>query len=98
MSETTENEPKYKLYETSTKHHLKSLLVKKLRDSGWTNNVKKRCGEIIKAEGADKIKISQLEDAVLSYGREMLPEEVKIELLQQISDSLDSIISSKEKT
>ncbi|CAG8662024.1 4918_t:CDS:2, partial [Diversispora eburnea] len=74
---------------------LKSLLVKKLRDSGWTNNVKKRCGEIIKAEGADKIKISQLEDAVLSY--EMLPEEVKIELLQQISDSLDSIISSKEK-
>ncbi|CAG8521359.1 10320_t:CDS:2 [Gigaspora rosea] len=77
------------ILETNAKNRLKNLLFKKLSDSGWKSKVKKRCAEIIRTKGVNNIKFDQLEDEVLAYGREIIPEDVKIELLQQISDLLD---------
>ncbi|CAG8582269.1 9165_t:CDS:2 [Dentiscutata heterogama] len=77
------------ILETNAKNRLKNLLFKRLSDSGWKNRLKKRCTEIIRTKGVNNIKLDQLEDEVLAYGREIIPEDVKIELLQQISDLLD---------
>ncbi|CAG8557455.1 18680_t:CDS:2 [Dentiscutata erythropus] len=75
------------ILETNAKNRLKNLLFKRLSDSGWKNRVKKRCTENIRTKGVNNIKLDQLEDEVLAY--EIIPEDVKIELLQQISDLLD---------
>ncbi|CAG8474930.1 1935_t:CDS:2 [Acaulospora morrowiae] len=89
---------KNNILDSQTKKRLKNLLTNRLRDSGWTNSVRKRCTELVNAEEKDKTKLGYLMDNLLPYGRENIPEDVKIELLQQISDLLDSNIPSIEET
>ncbi|CAG8813484.1 34411_t:CDS:2, partial [Racocetra persica] len=50
------------ILETNAKNRLKNILFKRLCDSGWKSRVKKRCVEIIRTEGANNIKLDQLED------------------------------------
>lgn len=91
------SELKSRILETQERNKLKRLLTKRLRDCGWKDKIKKRCVDKIRTEGVEHIKLDQLEEYVLKHGREAVPDDVKVEMLQQISSYLDKHVSQLEK-
>ncbi|RIA92611.1 transcription factor e(y)2-domain-containing protein [Glomus cerebriforme] len=90
------NEFKSRFLETQDRNRLKRLLAKRLRDCGWKDKIKKRCVDKIRTEGVENIKLDQLEESILTHGREAVPDDVKVEILQQISSFLDKHISQPQ--
>jgi enhancer of yellow 2 transcription factor len=70
-----------KLEETGEKARLEEYLRQRLIESGWKENLKKHCLEIIKSKGLERINLEELVEELLPKGRSLVPTQVKEDLL-----------------
>jgi len=79
-----------KLVDTGEKERLKELLRNKLVESGWRDKLKEICKEKIRNKGLEKITVDELVQEITPEGRQMVPDEIKADLLQRIRKFLQS--------
>eukprot|EP00469_Lotharella_globosa_P004636 CAMPEP_0167803086 /NCGR_PEP_ID=MMETSP0111_2-20121227/19564_1 /TAXON_ID=91324 /ORGANISM="Lotharella globosa, Strain CCCM811" /LENGTH=99 /DNA_ID=CAMNT_0007699363 /DNA_START=14 /DNA_END=310 /DNA_ORIENTATION=+ len=77
-----------KLVESGEKEKLIDLLRKRLIESGWRDQLKKHCQEIIKAKGTEKITIEDLVKDIMPRGKATVPEKVKEEIMEKLAKFL----------
>ncbi|XP_041454624.1 transcription and mRNA export factor ENY2-like [Lytechinus pictus] len=73
-----------KLVETGEKERLKELLRNKLIESGWRDELKAHCKEVVRRKGLEHVTVDDLVAEITPKGRELVPDEVKRELLHRI--------------
>lgn len=78
------------MIETGEKERLKELLRQKLIESGWRDDLKEFCKEVIRNKGLEKITVDELVAEITPRGRATVPDEVKTELLQNIRKFLQA--------
>ena len=79
-----------KLVDTGEKERLKELLRNKLVESGWRDKLKEICKEKIRNKGLEKITVDELVQEITPEGRQIVPDEIKADLLQRIRKFLQS--------
>ena len=78
-----------KLEESGDKEKLEEYLRQKLIESGWKDELKKKCITIIRDKGLDKINLEELVTELLPHGRSLVRQEIKEDLLNQIKGKLE---------
>merc|ERR1712111_190408 len=78
-----------KLVETGYREELKKKLVEKLEESGWKDQVKGVCKDVVKERGLDRITVEDLVQEVAPKGSQLVPEEIRKELLRDIKKFLE---------
>jgi enhancer of yellow 2 transcription factor len=73
-----------KLIESGERERLKDLLRTRLTDSGWREQLKAHCKEIVRQKGLENITVDDLVLEVTPYARSIVPDDVKKELLTRI--------------
>ena len=61
-----------KLEESGDKEKLEEYLRQKLIESGWKDELKKKCITIIRDKGLDKINLEELVTELLPHGRSLV--------------------------
>jgi len=79
-----------KLEETGEKARLEEFLRQRLIESGWRDDLKRHCLEIIRAKGLERINLEDLVEELLPKGRSLVPTQVKEDLLGQIKVFLEN--------
>ena len=69
---------------------LKEILRERLIESGWFDDLKAHCKEVIKNKGLEKITVEQLVDEITPHGRATVSEEIKADLLGRIRTFLQT--------
>ncbi|KAL3145757.1 hypothetical protein ABBQ38_015137 [Trebouxia sp. C0009 RCD-2024] len=83
-----EEDIRLKLIQSGTEQRLKDLLVQRLLEAGWTDNVRERMRDAYTARKQSG-QVPQPEDLVKevrSFGRSTVPDIVKAELLAELRD------------
>ena len=75
-----------KLTSSGELDRLKELLDQRLRDSGWRDELKKKCRQLIQEKGLEETSVDDLVAEITPYGRATVPDEVKEELLNSIRE------------
>ena len=78
-----------KLEESGDKEKLEEYLRQKLIESGWKDELKKKCITIIRNKGLDKINLEELVTELLPHGRSLVRQEIKEDLLNKIKGKLE---------
>ncbi|XP_022082221.1 transcription and mRNA export factor ENY2-like [Acanthaster planci] len=73
-----------KLIETGEKERLKELLRNRLIECGWRDQLKAHCKDVVRKKGLDQVTVDDLVAELTPKGRELVPDDVKKELLQRI--------------
>ncbi|KAG8187805.1 hypothetical protein JTE90_025843 [Oedothorax gibbosus] len=82
-------ENKKSLIESNDIERLKDLLRSRLSESGWKEEMKAVCRDIIREKGVENVTVDSLVKEMTPKGRELVPDSVKRELLQRIRSHLD---------
>mmetsp|Transcript_14219 Transcript_14219/g.17035 ORF Transcript_14219/g.17035 Transcript_14219/m.17035 type:complete len:108 (-) Transcript_14219:99-422(-) len=77
-----------KLVQEGEKEKILDLLRKRLIESGWRDQLKKHCSEIIRNKGQDKITIDDLAKEIMPMGKAKIPQKVKEEMLERLQKFL----------
>eukprot|EP00090_Calanus_glacialis_P009028 TRINITY_DN17363_c0_g1_i2.p2 TRINITY_DN17363_c0_g1~~TRINITY_DN17363_c0_g1_i2.p2 ORF type:complete len:103 (-),score=53.95 TRINITY_DN17363_c0_g1_i2:69-377(-) len=77
------------LVETGKREELKEKLMERLEESGWKDQVKMACRDVVKERGLDRITVEDLVQDIAPRGSQMVPEEVRKELLRDIKRFLE---------
>merc|ERR1711865_624885 len=72
------------LEESGEKSALKELLKSELLQSGWRDELKTHCAEVIRTKGLDDISLEMLVEEITPHARETVPDNVKNKLLRRI--------------
>ncbi|XP_042050055.1 transcription and mRNA export factor ENY2-like [Salvia splendens] len=72
------------------KERLKELLVERLVECGWKDEMKALCREFARKKGRDTITVHELVKVITPKGRAFVPDSVKAEMLQRIRSFLTS--------
>lgn len=64
-------------------------LVRRLEESGWKDQVKAVCKEVVKERGLDRITVEELVQEVAPRGSQMVPDDIRKELLKDIKKFLE---------
>ena len=64
-------------------------LVEKLEESGWKDQVKMCCKDVVKERGLEKITVEDLVQEVAPKGSRLVPDEVRNDLLIDIKKFLE---------
>merc|ERR1712198_459119 len=75
------------LVESGKREELKNMLAEKLEECGWKDQVKMACRDAVKEKGLDRITVEDLE--VAPQGSQLVPDDVKKELLREIRTFLE---------
>ncbi|GIX80204.1 transcription and mRNA export factor ENY2 [Caerostris darwini] len=70
--------------ESAEEERLKELLRTRLSESGWKEEMKAVCRDIIRDRGVENVTIEGLVKEMTPKARELVPDSVKRELLQKI--------------
>ena len=73
-----------KLNENFERDRLMELLRTRLKECGWRDTLTQECKDIIKEKGLDKVTVDDLVTEITPKARELVPDEVKRELLDRI--------------
>mmetsp|Transcript_57323 Transcript_57323/g.91256 ORF Transcript_57323/g.91256 Transcript_57323/m.91256 type:complete len:112 (+) Transcript_57323:37-372(+) len=79
-----------KLQESGEREKLKELLRVRLVESGWRDQLKRKCKQVIENKGLEKITVQQLVDEITPYARSTIPENIKAELLSHLREFIQS--------
>lgn len=79
-----------RLEETGEKARLEEYLKQRLIESGWRDELKKHCLDIIKQKGLERINLEDLVEELLPKGRSLVSTQVKEDLLGQIKQFLEN--------
>ncbi|GBM02303.1 Transcription and mRNA export factor ENY2 [Araneus ventricosus] len=82
-------ENKKNIIDSNDIERLKELLRTRLLESGWKEEMKAVCRDIIREKGVENVTIDSLVKEMTPKGRELVPDSVKRELLQRIRSHLD---------
>ena len=77
-----------KLVENGEKERLKVLLRNRLMEAGFNDEIMSYCKKTIKTNGIEKVDLETLINEITPKAREIVPDEVKIELLSKIKEIL----------
>lgn len=77
-----------KLVENGEKERLKELLRNRLMEAGFNDEIMSYCKKTIKTNGIEKVDLETLINEITPKAREIVPDEVKIELLSKIKEIL----------
>jgi len=72
------------LTESGEKDRLKEYIRNRLIESGWYEDLKEQCKDIIRKKGVDHITVDELVSEITPYGRASVPSEIKAETLAKI--------------
>lgn len=78
-----------KLVDTGYREVLKKKLVERLEESGWKDQVRMACKDVVKERGLDKITVEDLVQEVAPKGSQMVPDDIRKELLKDIKKFLE---------
>lgn len=83
-----EEDIRLRLVQSGTEQRLKDLLVQRLLEAGWTDNVRERMREAYTAKKrqGQEPQPDDLVKEVRSFGRSTVPDAVKAELLAELRD------------
>ncbi|XP_055952153.1 transcription and mRNA export factor ENY2-like [Argiope bruennichi] len=84
-------ENKKNIIDSNDIERLKELLRTRLLESGWKEEMKAVCRDIIREKGVENVTIDTLVREMTPKGRELVPDSVKRELLQRIRSHLDVV-------
>jgi hypothetical protein len=73
-----------KLRESGEEQRLEEYLRHKLIDSGWKDELKNHCKEMIRKKGLEKVTVEELVEELTIKGRNTVPMKVKEDLLARI--------------
>ncbi|XP_042908888.1 transcription and mRNA export factor ENY2-1 [Parasteatoda tepidariorum] len=73
--------------EPSDVEKLKELLKTRLTESGWRDEMKAVCRDIIREKGVENVTVESLVKEMTPKGRELVSDSIKRELLQKIRGS-----------
>merc|ERR1711953_379603 len=73
-----------RLIESGERERLKELLRTLLIECGWREQLKQHCKQVVKARGLEHLTVDDLVAEITPKGRELVPDQVKKELLQRI--------------
>jgi len=79
-----------RLVETGEKERLRDLLRTRLTECGWRDQLKAHAKEVVKQKGLEQVTVEELVQEITPKGRALVPDSVKIELLQRIRNFLAS--------
>merc|ERR1711874_313360 len=77
------------LVESGKREELKVMLAERLEESGWKDQVKMACRDVVKEKGLDRITVEDLVQEVAPQGSQLVPDDVKKELLREIRTFLE---------
>lgn len=80
-----------KLVENGEKERLKELLRNRLMEAGFNDEIMSYCKKTIKTNGIEKVDLETLINEITPKAREIVPDEVKIELLSKIKEILTKV-------
>lgn len=72
------------LIESGEKDRLKEMLRNKLIECGWRDQLKAYCKEVVRRKGLKHVTVDDLVAEITPKGRELVPDDVKKELLHRI--------------
>jgi enhancer of yellow 2 transcription factor len=75
-----------RLNQTGKKAELKAMLEQMLTTSGWQNDLKTKCKEIVEDKGLERVTVDSLVEEITPYARSTVPHEVKQELLLRLKE------------
>ncbi|KAL7747131.1 Transcription and mRNA export factor eny2 [Sorochytrium milnesiophthora] len=78
-----------RLAETGEKERLKATLLLKLDECGWRDKVRKIVEAQILSKGVENVSVDGLLQSVLPDAQAAVPENVRRELMKDLSDWLD---------
>ena len=73
-----------RLIESGERERLKELLRNRLVECGWRDQVKTHCKDIVKQRGLENVTVDDLVTEVTPKARQLVPDNVKKELLTRI--------------
>merc|ERR1712002_540715 len=65
------------LVESGKREELKLMLVERLEESGWKDQVKTACRDVVKEKGVDRITVEELVQEVAPRGSQLVPDDIK---------------------
>ncbi|GFW04261.1 transcription and mRNA export factor ENY2 [Trichonephila clavipes] len=77
------------MIESNDIEKFKELLRTRLSESGWKEEMKAVCRDIIREKGIENVSVESLVKEMTPKGRALVPDSVKRELLQRIRSHLD---------
>lgn len=78
-----------KLIRSGEKDRLKEYLRLRLVECGWRDEMKKKCKDLIKQKGLDRITVDELVQDMTPRGRATVPDAVKKEVMTRIRKFID---------
>uniref|UniRef100_A0A915CEH0 Transcription and mRNA export factor ENY2 n=3 Tax=Ascarididae TaxID=6250 RepID=A0A915CEH0_PARUN len=63
---------------------MKELLLQRLRETGWVEEVENMCRNVIQTKGIEQVTLEEVVAEVKGQARRAVPDEVKRELMQNI--------------
>ncbi|GAB5373532.1 hypothetical protein AAMO2058_001760500 [Amorphochlora amoebiformis] len=76
------------LIDSGEKDRIKEILRKKLVDAGWFEKLHAKCQDILKTKGQEKLTIHDLVKEIVPQGKQLVPEELKKEVIQKLEKFL----------
>uniref|UniRef100_A0A915EED0 Transcription and mRNA export factor ENY2 n=1 Tax=Ditylenchus dipsaci TaxID=166011 RepID=A0A915EED0_9BILA len=68
------------------RQRLQEIMVKRLKESGWTSKIEIMCKDAIEKKGLEHMNLEDLIAEVRDPARKLVPDEVKKELMQHIQE------------
>mmetsp|Transcript_17420 Transcript_17420/g.19845 ORF Transcript_17420/g.19845 Transcript_17420/m.19845 type:complete len:101 (-) Transcript_17420:33-335(-) len=75
-----------KLRESGEEARLEEYLRTKLIESGWKDDLKKECKDLIRKKGLEKVTIEDLVSELIVRGRAKVPNKIKEDLLARVKN------------
>eukprot|EP00826_Nyctotherus_ovalis_P003123 TRINITY_DN1062_c0_g1_i1.p1 TRINITY_DN1062_c0_g1~~TRINITY_DN1062_c0_g1_i1.p1 ORF type:complete len:109 (-),score=35.27 TRINITY_DN1062_c0_g1_i1:139-465(-) len=79
-----------KLEKTGKRVEYEELFKKRLIDSGWKDDMKRICMDVIKSKGIENVRVEELTEELVPKGKALIPESVKSELLEKIQAFIEN--------
>lgn len=78
-----------RLRESGEEQRLEDYLRQKLIESGWKDDLKRHCKDLIRKKGLEKVTIDELVDELIVRGRATVPNKIKEDLIARIKNYFD---------
>ncbi|CAK5013018.1 unnamed protein product [Meloidogyne enterolobii] len=76
--------------ESGERDRVEEIVVRRLEETGWTQQVEGMCRDYISKNGCERIELKKMVDELKDNSRKIVPDEVKRELMKLIQDFVNS--------
>jgi len=87
--EVAEEQINQMLVESGKREMLRQKLVERLEESGWKDQIKMACRDVVKERGIDRVTVETLVQEVAPKGSQLVPDNLRMELLADVRDIME---------